>query len=228
MKMKMSSDDPSPGDFTAVIELYSYPDLFAWKGTKKYIREGPWNGLGFSGTPLLSHSPGFHYEFVWNIDEGCLSTTKGSSASETNYQIQGYHWSEESRTWVLSTYPPRDICDNYGLCGAYGSCDSTEVLPCQCLKGFKPKASHYWDSINWSRGRVRNKPLDCQKGDVFIKFGGLKLPDTAHSWVDKSLGLKQCRAKCLQNSSCMAYTNTDIRGRGSGCAIWSGDLIDIK
>ncbi|XP_021287347.1 G-type lectin S-receptor-like serine/threonine-protein kinase At4g27290 [Herrania umbratica] len=34
--------------------------------------------------------------------------------------------------------------------------------------------------------------------------------------------------KCLQNCSCMAYTNLDIRGGGSGCAMWFGDLIDIE
>lgn len=26
----------------------------------------------------------------------------------------------------------------------------------------------------------------------------------------------------------MAFANTDIRGPGSGCAIWFGDLVDIK
>ena len=26
----------------------------------------------------------------------------------------------------------------------------------------------------------------------------------------------------------MAYTNSDIRGSGSGCAMWFGDLIDIR
>ena len=26
----------------------------------------------------------------------------------------------------------------------------------------------------------------------------------------------------------MAYTNSDIRGGGSGCAVWYGNLIDIR
>lgn len=42
------------------------------------------------------------------------------------------------------------------------------------------------------------------------------------------MSLKDCRAKCLKNCSCTAYTFSDIRGKGSGCAIWFGDLIDIK
>ncbi|XVF78678.1 hypothetical protein PTKIN_Ptkin14bG0154900 [Pterospermum kingtungense] len=230
-----SSDDPCPGDYTSGIELYNYPDLVAWKGTKKLRRGGPWNGIRFSGLYLLTPSSGFEYEFVWNDDEVYFRFFLSKQSSfmryvldQANYQSQGYLWNEENKTWVLSTYPSIDVCDNYGLCGAYGSCDSTQVAPCQCLEGFKPNASQIWDSINWSRGCVRNKPLDCEKGDTFIKFGRLKLPDTAHTWVDKSIGLEECRAKCLQNCSCMAYTNTDIRGHGSGCAIWFGDLLDIK
>ncbi|KAJ6995670.1 hypothetical protein NC653_012503 [Populus alba x Populus x berolinensis] len=35
-------------------------------------------------------------------------------------------------------------------------------------------------------------------------------------------------AKCLQNSSCIAYSNSDVREGGSGCIIWYGDLIDIR
>ena len=34
--------------------------------------------------------------------------------------------------------------------------------------------------------------------------------------------------KCLNNCSCMAYTNSDIRGNGSGCILWFGDLVDIR
>jgi hypothetical protein len=26
----------------------------------------------------------------------------------------------------------------------------------------------------------------------------------------------------------MAYANSDVRGEGSGCALWFGDLIDIR
>ncbi|KDO74379.1 hypothetical protein CISIN_1g037478mg, partial [Citrus sinensis] len=55
----------------------------------------------------------------------------------------------------------------------------------------------------------------------------MKLPDSTSSWVSKSMNLNECREKCLDNSSCMAYTNSDIRGEGSGCAMWFGDLIDI-
>ncbi|GLT61435.1 hypothetical protein SLA2020_341400 [Shorea laevis] len=42
------------------------------------------------------------------------------------------------------------------------------------------------------------------------------------------MNLKECRTKCLQNCSCTAYTIFDINRDGSGCAIWFGDLLDIR
>ncbi|KAK0598953.1 hypothetical protein LWI29_001011 [Acer saccharum] len=134
-------------------------------------------------------------------------------------------WSESTQNWNVYLYVPRDYCDSYGLCGAYGNCITTQSPNCQCLEGFKPKSTGFGD---WSAGCVRNKALNYSKLDGFIKFNGLKLPDATNSWVNKSMNLKQCKVKCLENSSCMAYSNMDIREQGSGCAIWFGDLIDMK
>uniref|UniRef100_A0A2N9HWE4 Bulb-type lectin domain-containing protein n=1 Tax=Fagus sylvatica TaxID=28930 RepID=A0A2N9HWE4_FAGSY len=70
------------------------------------------------------------------------------------------------------------------------------------LEGFKPKSQQKWDSMDWSQGCVRNEPLNCQDK---ITHG----------------------ERCLNNCTCMAYTNSDIKER-SGCAIWLGDLLDIR
>ena len=81
--------------------------------------------------------------------------------------------------------------------------------------------------MDYSQGCVRNKPLSYHK-DGFLKFVDLKWPDTTYFWVNQSMSFNECRAKCLNNCSCMAYTNSDIRGSGSGCAMWFGDLMDIR
>ncbi|KAK9209469.1 hypothetical protein WN944_001835 [Citrus x changshan-huyou] len=47
-----SSDDPSPGDFIWKIERQFYPELVMWKGSRKFYRTGPWNGLIFSASSL--------------------------------------------------------------------------------------------------------------------------------------------------------------------------------
>ena len=84
--------------------------------------------------------------------------------------------------------------------------------------------------MNWSQGCIHRIQLSCQGKDKdgFLKFGRFKLPDATNSWVSKNMIIEECRAKCLNNCSCMAYTNSDIRGGGSGCAIWYGNLIDIR
>ena len=61
-----------------------------------------------------------------------------------------------------------------------------------------------------------------------FKFSGLKLPDTTYTWVNKSMTLEECTTKCWENCSCTAYANSDVRGGGSGCAMWFGDLIDTR
>ncbi|KAF7822805.1 G-type lectin S-receptor-like serine/threonine-protein kinase [Senna tora] len=105
-----------------------------------------------------------------------------------------------------------------------------ELPICQCLNGFKPKSPHNWDAIDFSEGCVPIEAWSCGvKGkDGFNKFSGLKLPDTTRTWINRSMTLEECKAKCLNNCSCKAYANIDIRGEGSGCVIWFGDLIDIR
>ncbi|TXG67293.1 hypothetical protein EZV62_008568 [Acer yangbiense] len=227
-----SPDDPSPGDFTWGIELKDYPEIVIWEGSKKFYRSGPWNGIGFSGAPELRPNPVFDFKFVVNEQElYYVYTLRDKSAlsrivlNQTISLRQRFQWNEAAKSWTLFASVPRENCDNYALCGAYGYCMISESPICQCFKGFKPKSPEFMD---WSQGCVRNKPLNYSKQDGFIKFNGLKLPDTTYTWVNSSMDLKECGEKCLVNSSCMAYTNSNISGTGSGCAIWFGDLIDIK
>jgi hypothetical protein len=229
-----SPDDPSSGDFTWGTQLQNNPELVMWKGSKKYYRSGPWNGIGFSGGPELRINPVFYFDFVddgeevyytYNLKNKSLITR--IVMNQSTYFRQRYTWNEINQTWVLYANVPRDYCDTYNLCGAYGNCIISQSPVCECLEKFTPNSPESWNSMDWSQGCVRNKPLDCQKGDGFVKYIDLKLPDATNSWVNKTMNLKECRSKCLQNCSCMAYTATNIKER-SGCAIWFGDLIDIK
>ncbi|XP_050260974.1 G-type lectin S-receptor-like serine/threonine-protein kinase At4g27290 isoform X1 [Quercus robur] len=230
-------DDPSPGDFTCRMELHENPEAVMWKGSEEYYRSGPWNGLRFSGAPELRPNPVFKFNFVSNENEAYYeyhnldkSVISRMVMNQTNYSRQRFIWIEADSTWSLYAYVPRDNCDSYNLCGPYGNCIIGGSPICQCLKGFQPKSQRTWNPMNWSQGCVRRTQLSCQGKDKdgFLKFGGLKLPDATNSWVSKNTSLEECRIKCLNNCSCMAYTNSDIRGGGSGCAIWYGNLIDIR
>ncbi|KAG8658092.1 G-type lectin S-receptor-like serine/threonine-protein kinase At4g27290 isoform X3 [Manihot esculenta] len=230
-----SSTDPSLGDFMWEVQLNSNPELVMWKGTEKYYRSGPWNGISFSGGIALKPNPIFGYNFVSTEDEVYyIFNLKNNSLltrivmNQTTYTRQRYTWNDVNRSWVLYDNVPRDRCDAYGLCGAYGNCVASELPVCQCLRGFKPTSLERWNLMDWTQGCMRNKPLNCETGDGFVKFSGLKLPDTTHSWADKTMNLRECRTKCLQNCSCMAYSNLDVTQRSSGCAIWFGDLMDMR
>ncbi|GLT54017.1 hypothetical protein SLA2020_272510 [Shorea laevis] len=125
-------------------------------------------------------------------------------------------------------YIPADRCENYAVCGAYGTCNIDKSPVCSCLEGFLPKSPKYWDSIDWSDGCVRRTPLECNDGDGFLKLTRMKLPDTSSSWFNKSMTLKECQGLCLKNCSCTAYAALDVRGGGSGCLLWFGILVDIR
>ncbi|KDO74368.1 hypothetical protein CISIN_1g0375443mg, partial [Citrus sinensis] len=204
-----SPDDPFPGNFIWALERQDNPESIFWKGSKKLTRSGPWNGLRFSASSLRQN-PDFNFSFVSNEDE-------------LYYTFDLIDKAVFSRMIYVTV--PRDLCDTYALCGAYGICIISDMPVCQCLKGFKLKSRGY---VDWSQGCVRDKSLNYSRQDGFIKFTAMKLPDATLSWVSKSMNLNECREKCIDNSSCMAYTNSDIRGEGSGCAMWFGELIDMR
>lgn len=230
-----SSDDPSPGELSMGIEVGDYPQNVILKGKRKYFREGSWNGLRFSGAPELKSNPLFDYKFVSNQEEVYYmyqlrnkSVITRLVLNETTSSRLRYVWVEAEQSWKIYISVPRDYCDNYGLCGANGVCNIGDSPVCQCLKGFVPKSAQNWNAMDWSQGCRRKEPLDCSSKHDFIKFSGLKLPDTMGSWVNRSMNLRECRATCLKNCSCMAYTNSDISEQKSGCALWFGDLVDIR
>jgi len=114
-----------------------------------------------------------------------------------------------------------DDCDHYDKCGAFASCNVSNLPPCNCLDGFGRKTEVIHSSC------VRRTSLNCQ-GDGFLKFSGLKLPDTERSWFDRNISLENCKTLCIKNCSCTAYAALDVSRGPSGCLLWFNDLIDIK
>ena len=142
-----SPDDPSPGDLTYWIERHSYPDPVIQKGTNKFYRTGPWNGLWFSGSPGLN--PVYDEYFVSNEYEVYYTyTLKNKSEisrivlNEMNTFLERHIWNEASQIWLRHPLLPRDHCDNYGFCGPNAICiiGYSGFAICQCLLGFKPKS----------------------------------------------------------------------------------------
>ena len=149
----------------------------------------------------------------------------------SNGNMEQRSWDDKKKDWVVVLKALQSECDFYGKCGAFGSCNSQSWPICSCLGGFEPRNTEEWNRGNWSSGCVRRTPLQCErvnttggegsKMDGFLKLKMMKVPDFA----DYSSALEdECRQKCLENCSCIAYAYDT----GTACLSWTRSLIDAQ
>jgi D-mannose binding lectin/S-locus glycoprotein domain/PAN-like domain len=228
------SDDPSSSNITFKLDLSGFPEFFMWNGLKRVYRNGPWNGVHFSGEPQMESSSTFtfvyfsdqnetYYTFYIN-DSSVLSRLVLNQSALQRYVSDG-----TGSGWSLYWSIPRDQCDTYDQCGSYALCSTnvSSIPNCTCLTGFVPKSQQDWDLRDTSGGCVRQVGLNCT-GDGFITISNAKLPDTTNATVDATIGLEECRDRCLMKCSCTGYANSNVSNGGSGCVIWTGDLADLR
>ncbi|KAJ4823213.1 hypothetical protein Tsubulata_013986 [Turnera subulata] len=229
-----SPDDPARGDYTYGMDTRGLPQVVVKKGNATTFRLGSYDGIRLTGSPRMQQNQVYAFEFVLNEQEVYYTVQLLNASVPTRFvvdssgQAQRLVWIDKTQSWAVYYSSDEDQCDNYGLCGVYATCNINNSPMCACLEGFVPKSSRDWTLLDWSGGCVRKAPLDCGKGEGFVKHGGVKIPDTSNTWYNPNLTLKECEDLCRKNCSCVAYANSDIRGGGSGCIIWFGDLIDIR
>ncbi|KAF8023933.1 hypothetical protein BT93_F1207 [Corymbia citriodora subsp. variegata] len=229
-----STDNPSSGDYTYGLTINGLPQLeVLYKGFMKKFRSGPRNGVHFPGNPQ-SEITLFKPMFVYNetdvyfefesINDDIITIVRLNQSG----LVQCILGKKESSSWDVVVSVPREPCDNYGECGANGVCTISEDPRCQCLQGFMPKSPDEWEMLNSSSGCIMTVQLNCSRQEGFLKLSQLKLPDLIDFWLNKTMSLEECKVECLKNCSCRAYANSDVRGGGSGCLMWFGNLIDIR
>ncbi|KAL5802691.1 hypothetical protein ACOSQ4_030996 [Xanthoceras sorbifolium] len=225
-----SSEDPASGQFSLRIDPHGFPQLVIRNGSALHYRAGSWNGLRFAGTPKLSPGPELLYRFELNNDE-VYYEVDGKQVSRLFLNqagfIQRLFWTNQSKGWADVYDAPENQCDIYSFCGAHARCKTDSSPVCACLDGFEPESPEEWSMSNWSKGCVRMRQLNCEKGDEFPMYIGMKLPDTSNSWLDTSMSLQECGEMCSKNCSCRAYANSNISQEGSGCLLWFGNLTDM-
>ncbi|XP_057962685.1 G-type lectin S-receptor-like serine/threonine-protein kinase At1g11410 [Malania oleifera] len=233
-----SPDDPGFGSCTCRIDPTGIPQFFLYKGSTRWWRGGPWNGVRWSGVPEMGNNDGFFkVTYVEDRDEIYVMDSILNASiffrmvlDESGY-IRRSIWHETNQRWVEIWSAPKDRCDNYGRCGVYSYCDPNQNLneECKCLPGFEPKSPQDWYLRDGSQGCKRKRAdLMCRNGEGFVKLERVKVPDTSVARVNMSLNAETCKDECLRNCSCVAYTSADIRGGGRGCLTWHGDLVDTK
>ncbi|KAL0320737.1 UNVERIFIED_CONTAM: G-type lectin S-receptor-like serine/threonine-protein kinase [Sesamum radiatum] len=227
-----SSDDPAPGEISFHLDPTGYPQILLKKAAAVVYRIGPWNGIRFSGTPNAREDPTYRLSFVMNETEVTYREDTIDKSVVSRFTVnpsgvaQRLTWVDRTQGWATYLNMPADICDTYKLCGAYGRCNIANSPSCGCLERFVPKDPQAWVRADWSSGCIRRANLSCQ-GDVFLRYSGIKLPDSRNSWYNTSMTLDECRTHCSRNCSCTAYTQLNISS-GSGCLFWLGDLVDIR
>lgn len=225
------ASDPSPGDFTYRLDIGGLPQFSLRRGSEKKYRSGPWNGVQFSGSGIQSTAVSIS-SFVNEPNEVYyIYEAKGVltrfMVNDTGL-LQRFVLNKGSSKWALMFTLQNDLCDDYGHCGVNGICKINKAPICECLQGFVPQSQNEWGIFDWSSGCVRRIPLDCQKGEGFVKVKNVKLPDLLEFRLDTSMKTKECSSECLKNCSCTAYATLDSSGSGSRCLMWFDVLLDIR
>ncbi|XP_021820454.1 G-type lectin S-receptor-like serine/threonine-protein kinase At1g11410 isoform X4 [Prunus avium] len=229
-----SKDDPGTGTCSYGIDPSGFPQLFLYKDHAPRWRAGApgaWSGERWSGVAKMNVT------FVNNQDELSVvfTITDESIFSRMVLDelgiVERSTWHNQVHQWVKFWSAPEEQCDVYGKCGANSNCDpsSADKFECTCLPGFEPKLLHESYLLDGLHGCVSTEGASlCRNGEGFVKVPRVKVPNSSAARVNLSMGLEACKAECLRNCSCMAYSNADERKGGIGCVTWHGDLVDTS
>ncbi|GJT89481.1 G-type lectin S-receptor-like serine/threonine-protein kinase [Tanacetum coccineum] len=229
-----SLEDPYPGQYVGFMHTDGFPQLFEDNGSVPYTRLGPWNGGTFNGLAKHISNSIITHKFVFNDKEVYYMYTPVNSSVMSRVYVSPKGnfltmiWIDKLRKWSQYSNVNTDTCGRYGLCGPYGKCNMDNSPVCSCMEGFEPRNPVNWSASEWSNGCRRRTPIDCPNGDGFQVVKNIKLPDTRQSWYNRNMTLGECANACKRNCSCAAYANIEITNGGSGCLMWSGDLMDVR
>ncbi|KAK9064108.1 hypothetical protein SSX86_017980 [Deinandra increscens subsp. villosa] len=187
-----SADDPSTGEYTVSLltEEYKYPQVYIKNNYVIETRIGPYDGIEFAGLPNYKHNPDHMYMVDMVVHEkekyfqytSNLTTFSLKSTLNPSGKVEISQLDVRNHKWMSDHTMPIDYCDNYGLCGPFGSCSTSNSPTCECLKGFELQNPN---SDNWTSGCKRTRALDCGRGEGFFTFSSMKLPDTQNAMLPK-------------------------------------------
>ncbi|KAJ0053300.1 hypothetical protein Pint_02134 [Pistacia integerrima] len=229
-----NKEDPAPGLFSLELDpagLDQY--LIVRNQSEEYWTSGIWNGINFAMIPeMISHHM-FDFNYVSNQNESYFTySVTGTIISrliiDSSGQIMQLYWLESNKAWFQFWAQPRQPCEVYTYCGAFGSCNEQSQPFCSCLQGFQPKSEHDWNLQDYSGGCQRKSQLQCEnsslvngKSDRFMATTIKDLPK--HLQFAPVANIKQCETSCLNNCACTAYAYENNQ-----CSIWIGSLLNLQ
>lgn len=228
-----NEEDPALGLFSLELDPNQSQYIIRWNGNEQYWTSGPWNGHIFSLVPEMRLNYIYNFSYINNSDEAYFTYSLYNPSLISRFimdvsgQIKQQSWVDND--WNLFWSQPREQCQVYDYCGAFGSCQN--VLPsCSCLQGFRIKNESDWDLNDYSGGCVRELSLQCESNgtssngrrDRFHMITNVKLPEFSQPMTAGSLG--ECESNCLNNCSCTAYAYDE----GTGCSVWNVELVNLQ
>lgn len=227
-------EDPGSGLFSLELDPNGTKAYFImWNRTTQYWSSGPWVDNMFSLVPEMRLNYLYNFSFVTANNESYFTYSMYNSSVISRFvmdvsgQAKQFTWLESSKQWNLFWGQPRQQCEVYALCGAFGSCTENSSPICSCVQGFEPNSNLEWDLKEYSGGCRRKTKLKCENPisngaeDRFLLMPNMKLPDLSESVAVANGG--DCESLCLQNCSCVAYSYENGQ-----CETWSGDLLNSR
>ncbi|KAH7532966.1 hypothetical protein FEM48_Zijuj04G0079400 [Ziziphus jujuba var. spinosa] len=225
-----SSEDPAPGDYSLEQFLIGSEVYFVMRSrTSSEISwsTGTWNGKTFSLVPEMRLNYIFNYSYVSNANESYFTYDLYNSSLISRFiidvsgQLKQMSWLRDGG-WILFWSQPKNPCEVYAVCGAYGSCIGNSLRDyCRCLTGFEPKSPSDWSLTEYSGGCGRKAELQCRNTDRFTKNPGMSLSGAEKTVLVRNTA--ECEATCLNDCSCTAYAY-----ESNSCLIWNGDLMNLN
>ncbi|GLJ20035.1 hypothetical protein SUGI_0363280 [Cryptomeria japonica] len=229
-----NSLDPATGIFSKRMDPSGISQfVLIWNNSVKYWESGVWDGESFIQIPEMTLNDLFNYR--------AENTTSGFYISYelrppvnvlTRFVLQRSGVLQlyalfDNTNWSVVWSQPTDECSVYGICGAYGNCNSNNVDFCGCVEGFIPRDNRSWKMQDWSSsGCVRKSPLNCDtkngSSDRFMGYNVTLPVNQAFTYPARSN--EDCQKACLQNCSCNAFS---FIGPSGTCQTWSGNLINM-
>ena len=231
-----SPNDPGTGNMTYKIDPTGFPQLFLYKDKIPLWRVGSWTGQRWSGVPEMTPNFIFTVNYVNNESEvSIMYGVKDPSVFSRMVLDESGHvarstWQAHEHRWFQIWDAPKEECDNFRRCGSNANCDPyhADKFECECLPGFEPKFEREWFLRDGSGGCVRKSNVStCRSGEGFVEVTRVKVPDTSKARVAATIGMRECKERCLRDCSCVAYTSAN-ESSGSGCVTWHGNMEDTR
>ncbi|KAK1261157.1 G-type lectin S-receptor-like serine/threonine-protein kinase [Acorus gramineus] len=161
-----SPDDPAMGDYSFRVDPTRDQLVQLYKGVQQYWTSGEWNGQYFSLVPELTRNQFYNFSYSNSSKYITYSILDPSIVTHFTVDVSGQGkmwWLKSATESILVWLQPRDQCDIYYYCGAFGVCSQNTLDSCACLRGFKPMSTREWGLGIWNGGCLRTSALQCAK-----------------------------------------------------------------